>query len=130
MLARAADRLLLAGLGAQSAEEAANIILHFYSTYHSLRYVKDLLALRLNYSLPDGCDARLTKEFKDLLVSGPIKQTGLLPDEADEPELQHLPRLVLKFNRREFGRLLQLIHRINELGAGKKGVRPQRGLTP
>jgi hypothetical protein len=36
-----------------------------------------------------------------------------LPEEADEPEIAHLPRLVLNFNRHDFGRLRQFIDAVN-----------------
>ncbi len=100
----------------RSSEEAVAYIRHFYSTYHSLRYVKGQLVMRLQRPLPSGSEARLTAAFRDVLSSGAIEQGGALPDESDEPELRHLPRLLLRFNRREHGRLTQLIHRINELG--------------
>lgn len=103
---------------AHSAEEAVHHILKFYAVYHSLRYVKDDLVLRLHRRLPEGAVARLSREFADLLSSGAIRQGGALPAEADEPQLQHLPRLILRFNRKDYGRLIQLIHRINELGQG------------
>ena len=105
---------------ARSAEEAAQTILQFYSIYHSLRYVGDRLVLRLKHPLPAGAVEALTDEFRDLLTSGTIQQSGALPGEADEPHLQHLPRLVLHFNRKEYGRLVELIHRINELGQGAR----------
>ena len=104
---------------AHSAEEAAEQILRFYAVYHSLRYVKDLLVLRLQRPLPDDAPATLTREFRGLLRSGAIVQGAALPDEADEPELQNLPRLILRFNRKDFGQLTHLIHRINEVGSGK-----------
>lgn len=104
---------------AYSAEEAAKTILRFYSTYHSLRYVGDKLVLRLQHPLPEGATAKLTKEFADLLSSGSIQQGRALPEEeeADEPLLNMLPRLIFNFNRQQFGRLIDLIHRINEYGA-------------
>jgi len=37
----------------------------------------------------------------------------MLADEAGEPELAELPRLKLHFNRRNLGRLRQLIDAIN-----------------
>jgi uncharacterized protein (TIGR00730 family) len=101
---------------ARSAEEAVKTILRFYAVYHSLRYVDDRLVLRLQRPLPDGAAAQLTREFHDLLRSGAIQEGRALPEETDEPELQHLPRLILRFNRKEHGRLIHLIHRINELG--------------
>lgn len=90
------------------------MVRRFYAVYHSLRYVGDRLVLRLQRELPQQTVARLTREFRDLLVSGEITQQPALPQEVDEPELAHLPRLALRFNRREFGRLGELIHRINE----------------
>ena len=101
----------------RSAKEAAERILRFYSVYHSLRYVGQRLVLRLQRPLPDGAAGRLTREFRGLLRTGAIQQGAALPEEADEPELARLPRLVLNFNRRDYGRLVQLIHRINDLGA-------------
>jgi len=44
----------------------------------------------------------------DLLLSGP------LPEERDETEVAHLPRLILDFNRKDYGRLRALIDVINE----------------
>ena len=105
---------------AHSAQEAAAMIQHFYAVYHSIRYVGERLVLRLQQPLPEGTDAQLTEEFRDLLAAGMIQQRGPLPAEADEPELRALPRLVLHFNRKEYGRLVELIHRINDLG------RPER----
>jgi uncharacterized protein (TIGR00730 family) len=101
---------------AYSAREAAQKILRFYSVYHSMRYVGDQLVLRLQRPLPDAASAMLTREFADMLATGRIRQGAALPEEADEPTLQHLPRLILAFNRQQFGRLIELIHRINELG--------------
>ena len=111
---------------AHSAEDAVERILRFYSVYHSLRYVKDLLVLRLQRPLPDDAPAKLTQEFRDLLRSGAISQGSALPDEADEPELQELPRLILRFNRKDFGRLTHLINRINELGTAESTSRGAR----
>jgi len=71
--------------------------------------------LRLQGPLPSDAPGRLTSEFRDLLSAGAMRQGGSLPEEADEPEIQHLPRLVFRFNRRDYGRLVQLIHRVNEL---------------
>jgi len=39
--------------------------------------------------------------------------SGPLPEEMDEPEIEHLPRLILNFKRDDFGRLRELIDAIN-----------------
>lgn len=101
---------------AHSAEQAAQTILRFYSTYHSLRYAGDRLVLRLQRWLSEPAPGQLTREFRDVLTSGSIQQGVALPEEADEPELRDLPRLILRFNRKDYGRLIDLIHRVNDLG--------------
>ena len=74
--------------------------------------------MRLTRPLPEKKVAQLSREFKDILVSGEITQGPALAaeenEQGDEPALQALSRLVLHFNRHDFGRLTQLIHRINE----------------
>lgn len=99
-----------------SAEEAARTILHFYSVYHSLRYVDDLVVLRLRQPLPEEFLESLTRQFRDMLSGGAIRQGFALPEEADEPQIHQLPRLILRFNRKDYGRLIELIRCINELG--------------
>ncbi|NIR17938.1 MAG: hypothetical protein GWN86_30170 [Desulfobacterales bacterium] len=55
------------------------------------------------------------KHFCDLLTpQGDLLLSGPLPEESDEPEIAHLPRLILDFNRKDFGRLRELIDVINE----------------
>ena len=103
---------------AHSAQEAVDIIRRFYRVYHSLRYVDGKLVMRLTQPLPEKLVAELSKEFKDILVDGEILQSAALPEEeneqGDEPDLKALSRLVMHFNRHDFGRLTQLIHKINE----------------
>ena len=102
----------------RSADDAANTILKFYSVYHSQRYVGDKLVIRLNHPLSPQAISELNRTFRDILCAGTtIRQGAALSQETDEPALQSLPRLILRFNRKEFGRLCQLIWRINDLGA-------------
>jgi hypothetical protein len=89
-------------------------IQHFYRRYHSMRFVRERLAIRLQEPLPDERVTWLQEEFSDLLLpQGGITLTGALPEEADETQLRHLPRLVIDFNRRDFARLRHLIDAIN-----------------
>ena len=99
-----------------SVDEAIREVMHFYKRYHSMRYVKDDLVLRLSSPLsPESLD-QLNREFADILVSGQITQQSALPEERSEPDLQDQPRLVLYFNRRNSGRLRMLIDQVNSLG--------------
>jgi uncharacterized protein (TIGR00730 family) len=64
-----------------SVAETVAEILGFYSVYHSMRYVKDRLVIRLNKKLTPDQLAAIEDDFADLLVSGKFKQQGPLPEE-------------------------------------------------
>ena len=95
-----------------SVEEAAAEIHNFYRRFHSMRYVKKDLILRLEAPLGAEELDILNQEFSDLLKSGVIEPTEALPEETDV-SIRHLPRLRLHFRRRAFGRLRQMVDRIN-----------------
>jgi uncharacterized protein (TIGR00730 family) len=97
----------------EDLDEAMHEITHFYRRYHSSRYVGDRLVLRLTEALREATVEALNEEFGDLVVRGRMRQCGALPEEAGEPELEALPRLVFQFGRRHFGRLRMLIDEIN-----------------
>jgi uncharacterized protein (TIGR00730 family) len=94
-------------------DEAVREVLQFYRVYHSMRYVDEALVLRLTSRLTAEKIDQLNTDFSDILVSGKIEQVGMLPDESSEPELADLPRLKMHFNRRNLGRLRQLIDGVN-----------------
>lgn len=98
-------------------EDAVREIVHFYSVYQSARWVGEQLVLRLAKSLSSASVAALNKEFADVIRIGEIRQTTALKQERNEPEIAHLPRLVLTPHRRSFGRFRQLIDAINDAGA-------------
>lgn len=98
-----------------TAEAAVGCIDRFYRRYHSLRYVNGQLVLRLTEPLDGGEIHDLQTEFADLLTpGGRIVPGRALSEEHNQPELAHLPRLVIDFNRRSLGRLRQMIDRIND----------------
>jgi hypothetical protein len=57
---------------------------------------------------------QLNDEFRDILASGIFEQCETLDEEKDEPDLCDHPRLAFHFNRRNLGRLRQLIDRLNQ----------------
>src|SRR5262249_40892574 len=99
-----------------SVDVAVQEVLDFYKVYHSMRYVKDDLVLRLQRRLSDALLGRIRKEFADLLRAGTFEQTPALPAEATDAHLAHLPRLVFRFDRHSMGRLRLLIDTINREG--------------
>ena len=97
-----------------SVDEAVAELLRFYSVYHSMRYVRRKLVLRLNRELSDELLVRLNDEFRDIIESGRIVRSAALPLESDDPHLAELPRLVFQFNRKDIGRLRQMVDVIND----------------
>ena len=96
-----------------SVEDAASHICDYYANYHSQRFVKGRLVLRLQHAPSEELLAELNEEFSDIVISGTIERIEPTPDEiADDDELDKA-RLRLHFNRRNFGRLRQLIDRLN-----------------
>ena len=96
-----------------SCETAVSEVLRFYTRYHSMRYVKNELVLRLNSPLPDARLTEINRQFADILSDGEFRQSEALSAERDEPALLDKPRLVFHFNRRNLGRLRQLIDLLN-----------------
>ncbi len=98
-----------------TADAAVSQIIRFYRRYHSMRFVGRELAMRLKQAITPEQLEQLRERFSDLLSDGTFELRGPLTEELDEPALRDLPRLVFTFNRRNAGRLRQLISHLNEL---------------
>jgi uncharacterized protein (TIGR00730 family) len=97
-----------------NVEEACKEIMDFYSNYHSCRYVKDAMVMRVKYPVTENLLRTLNARFSNILVSGgQYRAAGPLPEEENEPELKSLHRIVFPFNRTNFGRLRSLIDVVN-----------------
>jgi uncharacterized protein (TIGR00730 family) len=99
-----------------SVEEAVKEVTGFYRLYHSMRYVRGELVLRLQKRLSEATMLRIRSQFADIISGGTFEQTDMLPQEANEPQLAELPRLKFRFDRHQHGRLRQLIDLINAEG--------------
>ncbi|MFH1826034.1 MAG: TIGR00730 family Rossman fold protein [bacterium] len=95
-----------------SADEAVKVITDFYRVYHSIRFARDLTVIRLTKRLADNKLERLSKKYQDIL-DGQITPSGPLPVEVREKDLLELPRICFKFNRKSYGRLMELIRDLN-----------------
>lgn len=99
----------------RDVEEGIRVIEEFYRNYHSMRFVGAKLVIRLNKELTDAAVAELESEFPEVLLPGSrIVRTPPLPEETDEPDLLHLPRLALQFDHQHYGLLIAFIGRINK----------------
>jgi len=98
---------------AHSSEEAAAWIKSYYSTYHSIRQVRDTLVIRLEKELSDEQVKGLNESFSDLVKTGEIVKTTPLGQEKDEPEILSKPRISFRNNNQSAGRLHEMILAIN-----------------
>lgn len=98
----------------KTTDQAVKYIDNFYRVYHSIRYVSGLAVLRLNRKISEKTLRLINKKFKDILISGEIKVAPPTEKEVQEKEFLDLPRLVMNFNMRDYGRLCEMIHVINK----------------
>jgi hypothetical protein len=99
----------------ESVEAAVARINRFYSRYHSMRYVDGRLVFRLTSQLSKEHIDKLKGKFQDILLpGGEIVPSSALTEEREDNDAVNLPRLLIDFNRQDFGRLRSLIDAINE----------------
>ncbi|MFM2094455.1 MAG: hypothetical protein RIS70_1579 [Planctomycetota bacterium] len=89
-------------------------VLHFFRVFHSMRFVKHRLVFRLHRELTATQLQTINQRFADLLSEGEFIQSEALSEESDQSELAGLRRLVFSYNRRNYGRLRQLIDFLND----------------
>ena len=98
----------------RNVDAAVKYIEDFYRVYHSIRYVLGLAVLRLNREISEKTLKLINKKFKDILISGEIRVSTPTNKEIEEGEFLKLPRLVMNFNMRDYGRLCEMIRVINK----------------
>jgi hypothetical protein len=98
-----------------SADEAVKIITRFYRNFHSTRWVKDALVIRLKNAPSPSAIAAMNEDFADIIAGEPIKVVPPTPEEVADTAQLHLPRIAFGFNRKDYGRLRQLIDVLNGL---------------
>ncbi|MBI1883004.1 MAG: LOG family protein [Chlamydiae bacterium] len=96
-----------------SVEKAVKELVQFYRIYHSSRFVGEKFAIRLQSPVSDKAVDELNEKFSDILVEGKISKSPPTPEEANEPDLAGLPRLLFNYTRGSWGRLRQMIDLLN-----------------
>jgi len=94
-------------------DDAVEEVRRFYRVYHSARTIRNRLVVRTNFPISDRDVAALSDEFADILKGKAIARRQPYDEEHDEPLLLELPRLVLHFDMKSYGRLRQLLDRLN-----------------
>ncbi|QDZ13428.1 TIGR00730 family Rossman fold protein [Humibacter ginsenosidimutans] len=98
-----------------SVDAAAAEITGFWRNYDSLRWVGDLLVLRLRHEPTDDELSSLNERFGDFAVDGAIRRVEPLRAERQDDDKVLLPRLALRLEPHHVGDLFRLIGAVNAL---------------
>jgi uncharacterized protein (TIGR00730 family) len=98
-----------------STDEAVKIITRFYRNFHSSRFVRDLLVIRLKHPPSSTALEAINEDFDDIISGEPIRIIPPTEDETEDNDNLDLPRIAFGFNRRDYGRLRQLVDVLNSL---------------
>jgi len=93
--------------------DAVQHIVRFYRNYHSSRYVRDDLVIRMHKPLKAEDVEKLRDEFRVLIKEGGSMTQVLGPLEGEDDH-HTLPRLVFRHTKHKFGLIRRLIDRIND----------------
>src|SRR5438105_8636339 len=96
-------------------EQAVKMITRFYRNFHSSRFVKDLFVIRLHHPPSDSAIEAMNEDFADIIVGPEIRRIDPTPEELQDDDIVEMPRIGFGFNRRDYGRLRQLIDVLNSL---------------
>lgn len=96
-----------------NTDEAVKFVTRFYRNYHSSRFVRELLVIRLRHAPSPTALEALNEDFADIVDGVPIHATEATPDEREDDEFVELPRIAFRFNRRGYGRLREMIDVLN-----------------
>jgi uncharacterized protein (TIGR00730 family) len=98
---------------ADNASHAVRIITRFYRNYHSSRFVKNLFVLRIKNPPSPSAVESLNDDFGDIILGDKFKIIEPTPEEKEDNDHLELPRIAFGFDRRQYGRLRQLLDVIN-----------------
>lgn len=96
------------------ADDAVNVITQFYKNFHSYRWVREKMVIRIQHKLTARALKDLNRRFAGILAAGRIVQTTPLPEERDDQHLAGMPRLVLTPDKHDFGSIRLFLDAINK----------------
>jgi uncharacterized protein (TIGR00730 family) len=96
-----------------NTDQAVKWITRFYRNYHSTRFVKQLLVIRLQHAPTTSAIAALNEDFADIIEGKPVHPISATSEERADQDWPDLPRIAFGFNRRSYGRLRQMIDVLN-----------------
>jgi uncharacterized protein (TIGR00730 family) len=96
-----------------NVDDAVRYIVRFYRNFHSTRFVRDLLVIRLKHLPSESAIAALNEDFADIIEGEKIHSLAATSEEREDTEFVEMPRIAFGFNRRGYGRLRQFIDVLN-----------------
>jgi uncharacterized protein (TIGR00730 family) len=97
-----------------SCETAAWVIERFYANYHSIRFVGDLLVLRMRQGPNDAQLAELNERFGHLVAKGAIEVVEPFKAERRDDDHVDLDRIAFNFSKRGYSELISMIGVLND----------------
>jgi uncharacterized protein (TIGR00730 family) len=98
-----------------STDDAVKVITRFYRNFHSTRFVRELLVIRLKHAPSESALAAMNEDFADIITGDPIHVIPPTPEEQEDGQHLERPRIALGFDRKSYGRLRQMIDVLNGL---------------
>ena len=98
---------------ADDTDEAVKIVSRFYRNFDSTRFVRDQFVIRLKNAPSPSALAALNEDFADITLGGKIEIVKPTPEEVEDKDRLELARIAFNFNRRDYGRVRQLIDVLN-----------------
>jgi uncharacterized protein (TIGR00730 family) len=95
-------------------QTAVDEILGFYRNFHSQRFVRGRLVLRMQRAPSPEQLAALNAEFADIVVRGEMEIIRATSEEVADDDHVDLARIAFRFDRHGWSRLRMLINRLNE----------------
>ncbi|WP_152625922.1 LOG family protein [Acidithrix ferrooxidans] len=100
-----------------SHEKAVDEIVSFYRNYHSMRWVGNLLILRMR-SAPSKSEMKaINRDFGHICQSGTIESIPITGTEKGEKDGLDLARVALRFDKSSHGELRKLVNALNGLSS-------------
>ena len=98
---------------ADDTDEAVKIVSRFYRNFDSTRFVREQFVIRMKNAPSASALAALNEDYADILLSGKIEIVKPTPEEIEDKDRLELARIAFNFNRRDYGRVRQLIDVLN-----------------
>ena len=93
--------------------EAVKWVARFYRNFHSYRFVRGELVVRLKHAPTDTALKALNEDFSDIIDGAAMRVIKATEDEREDDDHVDLPRVAFGFDRKSYARLRELIGVLN-----------------